>query len=444
MSEEVFSGTESGHSLCIGPLPPNRGFSWLTPCRTNQPASSRLASGQQRTPTWQKKTPTSQQKCAGTPKTASPMANPLQMMTQNMPEAFSSTRVSFIPNLYSENMMVKLINVFRMLSIPGPLNPSTLTKFNSWFSDVDQIARLAENVEGSPLIPVTDIVTLNSLRLEQKKMGKGLVNLDDFFVDYTQATFACLGLCIWRLNLDDLPQFLYNKACRQPTLKLVWKAAVCVAYTYMNISKKYKEDLELLIPTEKKQVEKLCEDKDCNFIGRVIEHLLEDRSCSETSKTISKDNIQCQCSQKQQIKFCKSCIHNQNPQVPIRKHHQGLPLNFYDPNWFNNLLTQQRIDVDDTQTIAFLPDASKLLQGNKLPAEKLLEKQFTKNYLNQLPAPWTSLMKSKTRSRRIHQTLRMIAAIVLMRTLSTMKIKVKGVVMMKMIKMWHKREDTMP
>ena len=61
------------------------GASTSTPCRTN----SRSASGQQKTPTRQQKTPTSQQMHAGTPKTnspktASPTANPLQMITRNV------------------------------------------------------------------------------------------------------------------------------------------------------------------------------------------------------------------------------------------------------------------------------------------------------------------------------------------------------------------------
>ena len=56
---------------------------------------------------------------------------------------------------------IKIIwNLLEKKAIPGPLHPSNLTEFNSCFSDEDQIARLAENLEGAPLIAVKDIVTL--------------------------------------------------------------------------------------------------------------------------------------------------------------------------------------------------------------------------------------------------------------------------------------------
>ncbi|KNZ46462.1 hypothetical protein VP01_723g1, partial [Puccinia sorghi] len=143
-------------------------------------------------------------------------------------------------------------------------------------------------------------------------------------------------------------------------------------------------------------------------------------SCSEASKTISKDKIQFQFSQQQIIQFCNRCLNNQNHQVPIRKNHQlnqkrvqrskrepdvppkssflqkppkGLPLNFYDPNWFNNLLKQQRINVANTWVL-------RIYWTNSSP--KITSINF---WLHM-----TSLMKSITRRRR-HQTLRMIPAI---------------------------------
>ncbi|KNZ55278.1 hypothetical protein VP01_2722g5 [Puccinia sorghi] len=418
------------------------GASTSTPCRTNQLPSSRLASGQQKTPTRQLKTPPGQQKRAGTPKTASPTANPLQMMTRNMPKSFSSTRDA----LY---VHIEIIwNLLELKEIPGLPHPITLTKFNSQFSDADQIARSSKNVEGTPLIPVTDIVTLKSLWLARQKIGKGIVNLEDFFVDYTQATLACLGLSIWGPDLDDSPQSLYNKACRQAALKYFWQAAAGGAYAYMNISKKYKKDLELLIPKynhyvhflqkkcykrEEKQVGKFCEDKEHKVIGRERDRLRDTRLKFALAQKLPKQyqkiisNVSAhsnnECNSKKGLYIIKTLkFRSENttkffcrldadmlvsdeleqkhvqrrkrePAVPPKpllfpKPPKGLPLDFYDPAWFNNLLTQKRIDVANTRAVAFLPDASKSLQGKKLPAEKLLDKQFTKHYFDKLLEPY--------------------------------------------------------
>ncbi|KNZ52987.1 hypothetical protein VP01_337g14 [Puccinia sorghi] len=67
---------------------------------------------------------------------------------------------------------------------------------------------------------------------------------------------------------------------------------------------------------------------------------------------------------------------------------KGLPLDFYDPNWFNNLLPQQRIDVVDTRQVALLPDATQSLQGKQVPSKKLSDKQFNAKCFDQLCAPY--------------------------------------------------------
>jgi hypothetical protein len=74
-----------------------------TPKKSNRPSPRNTPSSQQRTPSNQRKTPSSQQKSPSnqrkrsvTPKTKSPPANPFQMITKNMPESFSQTRVRLL------------------------------------------------------------------------------------------------------------------------------------------------------------------------------------------------------------------------------------------------------------------------------------------------------------------------------------------------------------
>ncbi|KAA1086846.1 hypothetical protein PGT21_013251 [Puccinia graminis f. sp. tritici] len=192
------------------------------------------SSNQQKTPSSQQKTLSNQQKHSVTPNTKSPPANLLQMVTKNMPESCTQARIMW--NLLEEK------------TIPGMPPLDFLREFNSCFSDANKIKQTAKNTNASSLIPVKDLVTLKSLTLGRKKVGKGWVHLEDLFVEYTQATLACLALRIWAADLKDSPHLLYKKACRQARLKTFWQAACGDAYAYMNINKNHAKNLQLLIP----------------------------------------------------------------------------------------------------------------------------------------------------------------------------------------------------
>ncbi|KNZ54401.1 hypothetical protein VP01_2958g4 [Puccinia sorghi] len=71
------------------------------------------------------------------------------------------------------------------------------------------------------------------------------------------------------------------------------------------------------------------------------------------------------------------------PQPP-----KGLPLNFYKPKWFNELLPQQKLEIANTCEVAFLPDASKSLMGKQAPSEKLSDKKFTQTFFDCLSVPY--------------------------------------------------------
>ncbi|KAI7952926.1 hypothetical protein MJO29_008557 [Puccinia striiformis f. sp. tritici] len=132
--------------------------------------------------------------------------------------------------------------------IPGPPSPNTLREFNTHFSDVFEIQHAANNTLAPSLIPLNQVNALKSLQYGQKKIDPGVIHLDGFFVDYTQATLARLGLRVWAPKLEDSPLSLYNEACRQVALKMFSQAASTFAYAYLKIDDKYTKDVELLIP----------------------------------------------------------------------------------------------------------------------------------------------------------------------------------------------------
>ncbi|KAG0146681.1 hypothetical protein CROQUDRAFT_62540 [Cronartium quercuum f. sp. fusiforme G11] len=62
----------------------------------------------------------------------------------------------------------------------------------------------------------------------------------------------------------------------------------------------------------------------------------------------------------------------------------GLPLDFYDPDWFNSMLPAQKQSlIGDQQALAFLPNPLLSLTSASAPDEKLSDKKFTEKFWNQ-------------------------------------------------------------
>ncbi|EFP76958.1 uncharacterized protein PGTG_02419 [Puccinia graminis f. sp. tritici CRL 75-36-700-3] len=388
------------------------------------------------------RTPTNQSKRVVTPKSDSPKVNPLQMISRNMPESFASTRDA----LY---VHIKLIwNLIEQKTIPRPPHPDNLREFNSRFANAEDIERTAEDTLSAALIPANEVVTFKDLKTGRKKVRKGLVNLEEFFISYTQSVLARLGMRSWAPDLEDIPDLLYNEACRQAALKSFRQAAVGGAYAYMNVNKKYVADLSLLIPAynhyvhylqasrynrEKTQTGKFRMDEERKVISKARERLRDSRLKFALAQALPKryqkiiSDVNCHSDDEYDPKLKAYVIKTlrfrsanatkffrrldaaiqtsdeldgKRPQrrqriVPATPHPsqfpkppKGQPLDFYNPDWFNELLPQQRMDVANTREVAFLPDASQSLMGKRLASEKLSDRKFIAHFFDQLSKPY--------------------------------------------------------
>ncbi|MBW0573793.1 hypothetical protein O181_113508 [Austropuccinia psidii MF-1] len=65
-----------------------------------------------------------------------------------------------------------------------------------------------------------------------------------------------------------------------------------------------------------------------------------------------------------------------------------LPINFYDPEWYNSHTAGKKTIYADTFNVAFLLDYSMSIQGNKNPDEKLNDRCFSEKYWDQLIEPY--------------------------------------------------------
>ncbi|KAI9606333.1 hypothetical protein KEM48_001931 [Puccinia striiformis f. sp. tritici PST-130] len=348
-----------------------------------------------------------------TPKTDSPKVNPLQMISRDMPECFLSLgKPSQVPS------------------------PHTILEFTSRFSNADEIERTANDTSGAALIPVKEVVTFKDIKCGRKKVGKGLVNLEEFFVSYTQAILARLGIRVWAPDLEDLPDSLYNEACRQAALKSFRQASVGGAYAYMNVNLKYATDLTLLIPAynhyvhylqatrynrEKNQTGKFRMDEERKVISKARERglpkryqkVISDVNCHSDDEYNSQRKVYVVKTLKfrsaNATKFFRRLdatiatsdeldgkrVQRRRRFIPptpepslFTKPPKGQPLDFYNPEWFNKLLPQQRINIANTREVAFLPNASQSLMGKKIASEKLSDKKFTAAFFDQLSKPY--------------------------------------------------------
>ncbi|MBW0534758.1 hypothetical protein O181_074473 [Austropuccinia psidii MF-1] len=67
---------------------------------------------------------------------------------------------------------------------------------------------------------------------------------------------------------------------------------------------------------------------------------------------------------------------------------EGLPIDFYIADWFNNCTAGQKRVLANSSSIAFLPDASKSLLGKQHPDERPSDKKFTQKYLDEAILPY--------------------------------------------------------
>ncbi|KAG0149943.1 hypothetical protein CROQUDRAFT_8051, partial [Cronartium quercuum f. sp. fusiforme G11] len=60
---------------------------------------------------------------------------------------------------------------------------------------------------------------------------------------------------------------------------------------------------------------------------------------------------------------------------------KGLPINFYEPDWFNHVLSaSQKSEIADCDNVMFLPNVEQSLLGKAHPDKKLSDKKFSKKY----------------------------------------------------------------
>ncbi|KAG0151124.1 hypothetical protein CROQUDRAFT_37225 [Cronartium quercuum f. sp. fusiforme G11] len=105
-------------------------------------------------------------------------------------------------------------------AVPKAPDLSLLAKFNAQFSKQADIVALLDSPSAQDLVKKCKVITLSEAKLGHMKIGKGIVNIKQFFVLYSVAMLAKIGIQVWGPDLDFPDNTLWNEAC--------WISAICL------------------------------------------------------------------------------------------------------------------------------------------------------------------------------------------------------------------------
>ncbi|CAH7670390.1 hypothetical protein PPACK8108_LOCUS5092 [Phakopsora pachyrhizi] len=158
--------------------------------------------------------------------------------------------------------------------------------------------------------------------------------------------------------------------------------AAAGAYEYMNIDPRFINNILLLVGSynhyvhwimaqrfqkESKESGKHQKDEEKKVILRARQREME-----------KSDAINGKRSQRQKRVLPKTSRDSICVRVP-----KGLPIDFYNAEWFNDCSPAQKTVIADTYSVAFLPDATKSIREKQHPDEKLSDKRFSDKYWDQ-------------------------------------------------------------
>ncbi|PLW23732.1 hypothetical protein PCASD_12610 [Puccinia coronata f. sp. avenae] len=382
-------------------------------------------------------TPRGQSSAPTTPASgpSSSKKNPHQMIMKNQPADFERTKEAFY-------IHIKLLwGLVTQHAVPTSPDPTFFTKFHQRFSRTKEITQTLQTSGSPPLISESQIQTLRDAKCGCVKIGKGILHISEFFLEYMWATMAKIGFCQWAPDLDSQPDSLYNEACHMSAILTFRKAVVIKVYLYMSINKAYAKDIPLLQDTynhyvhyylaqiyakEKKEVGKHLKDKEKKVIQGARQRLAKAQKKFGQDNGLPKqyqqilNNVQAHSDEeyyaKQDVYIVKKmpfrshaanmfmrCINDQikkqnelegkqvntvcrcirvknPPKTAFPKAPKGLPIDFYDAEWYNDKLPAQRMNLANSNRVAFLPNPLFALTSKGQADEKLTDAKFAEKH----------------------------------------------------------------
>ncbi|KAA1079345.1 hypothetical protein PGT21_008685 [Puccinia graminis f. sp. tritici] len=378
-------------------------------------------------------------------KAPSPRRHPQQMVTGDFPPEFLTTKNALFVH-------IKILwGLLTQDSVPQAPDLQTLQEFYQRFSNNDQVEEAAKGSLSPALIGSHEVQLFKGATSGSVKFGRQVIHLGSNNIRYAQGLMVRLGLRVWCPNLEEDSASLYNAAHRIAAITTFQELVAGRAYNYMNVNPILATNSALIIQAynhyvhfvmlakyqkEKKEEGKAAAEALNKRVSKNRERLRDARvEFAVVSKfpkryqdilapiaAHSDDELD---GKKGFYKIKTLCYRSKNaskffraldiamkkaaeqdpsthgkrrirklPKTPVPSKYtvapKGLPIDFYDPQWYQQLSEVQQKTIPNTQMVAFLPNASESLQPKKQrhPDEKLKDSSFNRKYWDMLVGPY--------------------------------------------------------
>ncbi|PLW52509.1 hypothetical protein PCANC_10573 [Puccinia coronata f. sp. avenae] len=320
-------------------------------------------------------------------------------------------------------------------SVPPAPELQYLQEFYQRFSTNNQVEHAAKTTSSPALISSNEIQFFKDATSGSVKYGRQVIHVGSNNVRYSQGLMGRLGLQVWCPNLEEDSASLYNAARRIAAITTFQELVSSRAYDYMNVNPVLAMDSVLVIQAynhyvhyvlltkykkEQKQEGKVAEEAENKKFSKGRERRYKDiiepigahsdneldpkrgfykiKTLPYRSKNASKFfcalDIMMKKSAKQDASSNGKRRIRKLPKQPVLSSYTTaptkLPIDFYDPKWYQNLTPAQQQTIPNIEVVAFLPDASESLKPKHLrhPDEKLTTSSFTRKYWDILVEPY--------------------------------------------------------
>ncbi|KAA1127223.1 hypothetical protein PGTUg99_031925 [Puccinia graminis f. sp. tritici] len=379
----------------------------------------------------------------------SPKRHPQQMQRGDFPAAFGPTKI--------------LWGLLKQDSVPKPPKLSTLEGFYRRFRRTEQLEEAVRSRSANR--DFSQVLCLRDAQGGRVKFGKSVIHLGSNFVRYAQGIMAQLGLSVWCPNLDEDSASLYNAAHRIAALTTFTELAATPAYAYLKVDPVMAQDMTLLIPAynhfvhylqvekykkETKEKGKVAQEATNKKVNKNRERLRDERrnfailnkfpqryrnilepigAHSDDEKVEGKgfykiktlpyrsnnanrffrrlDIVMMKAAEQDPLARSSRRRVRRLPREPQMSSYKaapkGLPIDFYHPKWFNELVPAQQHSIPDRTRIAFFPNANESLlpKTEKNPDEKMADSTFTKKYWELVVEPYGLLEEESSEEEEV-------------------------------------------
>ncbi|MBW0527560.1 hypothetical protein O181_067275 [Austropuccinia psidii MF-1] len=115
-------------------------------------------------------------------------------------------------------------------ALPTAPDKQLLKELYQRFSSAKEVQTVAQNSQSVKLIRKAQVQTLWDAHFGKSKIGKNIINMQDFYTTYIHSICEKLGICIWAPDLQEAPDSLYNETCRIAALMTFQQIACSGSY----------------------------------------------------------------------------------------------------------------------------------------------------------------------------------------------------------------------